>query len=103
MNIEIVVGTIIPILGAILVYVLVPLFKARTTAEERQDIYFYIELAVKAAEQIFNYKHAGKEKKQFVIDKIMDKGLKVSEQDLDLMIESAVQEINKAKEVLSEE
>ena len=53
MNIEIIIKVVIPILGAIITYILVPLILQKTTKEQRNNIYFWVKIAVGAAEQIY--------------------------------------------------
>lgn len=102
MNIEIIIKVIIPILGAIITYILVPFFKQKTTKEQREEIYFWVQVAVGAAEQIYKGKGQGKLKKEYVVDFIVSKGFNITVQDLDTMIEAAVKELNLAQEKLNE-
>lgn len=78
-NIDIMVKVIIPILEAIITYVvflIVPFIRQKTTKEQRENIYFWVRVAVQAAEMIFNEKGKGKDKKQYVIDFLTSKGIK---------------------------
>ena len=52
MNIDIIVKVIIPILGAIITYILVPFLKQKTSKEQREEIAFWVSVAVNAAEQV---------------------------------------------------
>ena len=94
MNIEIIIKVIIPILGAIITYLIVPLIRQKTTKEQRENIYFWVRVAVQAAEMIFNEKGKGKDKKQYVIDFLTSKGINITIQELDVLIEAAVKELN---------
>lgn len=94
MNIDIIVKVIIPILGAIITYILVPFFKQKTTKEQREEIYFWVQVAVGAAEQIYKEKGQGKLKKEYVIDFLTSKGINITIQELDILIEAAVKELN---------
>ena len=94
MNIDIVVKVLIPLLGAIITYLIVPLIKQKTTKEQRENIYFWVRVAVQAAEMIFNEKGKGKDKKQYVIDFLTSKGINITMQELDVLIEAAVKELN---------
>ena len=94
MNIEIVTRVAIPILGAIITYLIVPFLKQKTTKEQRENIYFWVEVAVSAAEQIYKEKGQGKLKKEYVIDFLSSKGIKLTIQELDVLIEAAVKELN---------
>jgi hypothetical protein len=94
MNIDIIVKVLIPLLGAIITYLIVPLIKQKTTKEQRENIYFWVRVAVQAAEMIFNEKGKGKDKKQYVIDFLTSKGINITMQELDVLIEAAVKELN---------
>lgn len=94
MNIDIIVKVLIPILGAILTYLIVPFLKSKTTKEQRDNIYFWVKIAVGAAEQIYAEKGQGKLKKEYVVDFLVNKGVKITIQELDVLIEAAVKELN---------
>lgn len=103
MNIEIIIKIIIPILGAIITYLIVPLIKQKTTKEQRENIYFWVRVAVQAAEMIFNEKGKGKDKKQYVIDFLTSKGINITMQELDVLIEAAVKELNIIQDKISQD
>lgn len=100
MNIEIIIKVVIPILGAIITYILVPFLKSKTTEKQRDNIYFWVTVAVGAAEMIYQENGQGKLKKEYVIDFLMSKGIKITIQELDVLIESAVKELNIIQESL---
>lgn len=93
MNIDVVIKVIIPILGAIITYVLVPLIKKKVSNEQLDYIYAWVTIAVKSAEQMHNAGLINVPKKEYVIQHLNDKGFKISEADLDNMIEAAVKEL----------
>lgn len=93
MNIDIVIKVIIPILGAIITYVLVPLIKKKVNNEQLDYIYAWVTIAVKSAEQMHNAGLINIPKKDYVVEYLNDKGFKISEADLDNMIEAAVKEL----------
>ena len=94
MNIDIVVKVLIPLLGAILTYLIVPLILQKTTKEQRENIYFWVTVAVQAAEMIYKEKGQGKLKKEYVIDFLTSKGINITIQELNVLIEAAVKELN---------
>lgn len=95
-NIDLIVQVVIPIIGLVLTYVLVPYLKANTTQKQRESIYFWVSLAVQAAEQLFKHvEGAGADKKKFVLEFLNKKGIKVTKDELDILIEAAVLEINR--------
>lgn len=100
MNIDIITKVIIPILGTILTYLIVPLIKQKTTKEQRENIYNLVKIAVKAAEQMHDAGLINIPKKEYVINFLTRKGINITIQDLDVMIEAAVQELNLAKKAL---
>ena len=86
---------IIGLLGTAITAIVVPLIKAKYDAEKRSKVYEYIEIAVNAAEQILKVEDpTGEKRKQFVVDYLNDKGLKISVQDLNMMVEAAVNQLN---------
>ena len=86
---------LIGLLGTAITAIVVPLIKAKYDAEKRAKVYEYIEIAVNAAEQILKVEDpTGQKRKQFVVDYLNNKGLKVSMQDLNMMIEAAVNQLN---------
>jgi hypothetical protein len=93
-NIEIIIKIIIPILGAIITYLIVPLVKQKTTKEQRENIYFWVRVAVQAAEMIYKEKGQGKLKKEYVVTFLQSKGMNITMQELDILIEAAVKELN---------
>ncbi len=101
MNVDIIVKVVIPILGAIITYILVPFFKSKTTKQQRENIYFWVRVAVQAAEMIFVDKGQGKLKKEYVVEFLTSKGIDVTLQELDVLIEAAVKELNLVQEKLS--
>ena len=84
---------LIGLLGTIVTYVLVPYIKSKTTEKQRDNIYNLVLIAVRAAEQIYNMTGQGKLKKEYVIEYLNSKGVKVTIEDLDVFIESAVLEL----------
>lgn len=93
---------VISILGAIITYMVVPFLKSKTSKEQRETIMFWVSVAVSAAEQIFNERGMGAEKKKFVVGFLVEKGIKVSLDELDVLIESAVKELNLAQQAFTE-
>jgi len=102
MNIDIIVKVLIPLLGAILTYLIVPLILQKTTKQQRENIYFWVTVAVQAAEMIYKEKGQGKLKKEYVVDFLVSKGINITIQELDVLIEAAVKELNMAQEKLNE-
>lgn len=94
---------IIALLGTVITAIVAPYFRKKYSREQRQEIYEYVDIAVKTAEQILK-KHdpTGKLRKEFVLKRLNDKGFKLTENDLNMMIEAAVLELNLAKQAALE-
>jgi len=100
-DIDVIVKVIIPILGAIITYLIVPFIKQKTTKEQRENIYFWVKVAVQAAEMIYKEKGQGELKKEYVVDFLTSKGIKITIEELDVLIEAAVKELNIIQEKAS--
>ena len=57
-------------------------------------MYFWVTVAVGAAEQIYKEKGQGKEKKEYVVEFLDSIGVKLTIEELNVLIESAVKELN---------
>lgn len=93
-NLTEIIVAVIGLLGVIITGVLIPYLRSKTTAEQRNNIYTVVSLAVQAAEQIFFKPGEGEKKKQFVIDYLYSRGIKLTLEDLNILIEAAVKELN---------
>lgn len=85
---------VIGLLGTIITVILVPYLKSKTTEKQRDNIYTIVTLAVSAAEQIYFKPGEGKKKKEYVINYLSSKGIKLTIEDLNIFIEAAVKELN---------
>ncbi|MGF7059299.1 phage holin, LLH family [Brassicibacter mesophilus] len=92
------IGTIIiTLIGTIFTLIVIPYIKSKTTVEQQKNIEFWVKFAVQAAEQIFNKPGLGGKKKQYVINFLKNIGIKITMEQLNVLIEAAVHEINKGK------
>lgn len=92
------IGTIIiALIGAIITYIVVPYIRSKTTGEQFRNIEYWVKVAVSAAEQIFNQPGQGEKKKEYVLNFLQDLGIKITIEQLEILIEAAVHEINKNK------
>lgn len=96
MDITPVVNGIIALIAAVVTAFVIPWIKSKTTATQREEINAWVRIAVTAAEQIYSGVGKGKEKKKYVLDFLAEKNLRVDEESVDLMIESAVKNMNQA-------
>jgi len=91
---------ILTILGLVITYFVVPWLRSKATKEQLISVEMWVNIAVAAAEQM---KAAGiltVPKKDYVLAFIKDKGITITDTELDALIEAAVYEINKAKNLL---
>ena len=96
MDITPVVNAVIALAAAVVTAFVVPWIKSKTTAAQREEIDAWVRIAVTAAEQIYKETGKGKEKKAYVLKFLEEKNLKIDEKSVDLMIESAVKNMNEA-------
>jgi adenylylsulfate kinase-like enzyme len=86
---------IIALLGTVITAIVAPYIKAKYTAEKRQEAYEYVTIAVRAAEQVLKaIDPSGEKRKAYVLAFMDQMGLKVTDDELDVMIEAAVKELN---------
>ena len=91
---------IISLAGVIITGVLVPYIRSKTTETQRENAYQIVLFAVKAAEQIFFQPGMGELKKEYVVNYLNSKGIKINKEDVEIFIESAVKELNLVQEGL---
>lgn len=89
-----IVGAVVAVVCAVVTCVLIPYIKSKTTAEQQKEINAWVKIAVAAAEQIFAGSGRGEEKKEYVVQWLMDRGITVDAEKIDAMIEAAVYELN---------
>ena len=92
--VTLIITVVIPVLGAIVTYLIVPFLKEKTTKEQRDTIIAWVKIAVGAAEQMEKANLLKLPKKEYVIAFINEKGFNISREDLDAIIEAAVLELN---------
>jgi len=90
---------LIALIGAIITYYVIPLLKGKISADNWTDIINWVKIAVDAAEQMKKVGKITVPKKDYVISFLKGKGITITDQELDALIEAAVFEINKAKTV----
>lgn len=86
-------------ISAALTIVLVPYIRSKTSQQERADLMDAVRVAVQAAEQIYKGIGMGATKKEYVEAWLVRHGYTLSNElirdDIDVLIESAVLELNK--------
>lgn len=92
---------LISVLGAIITYFVVPYIKQNISSAQLEQYKEWATLAVKCAEMIFTEKGMGTSKKEYVVNFLNDlfnqKKVVITEAQLNVLIEAAVQELNKNK------
>lgn len=89
-----VINAVIALIAAVITAFVIPWIKSKTTAAQREEIEAWVRIAVTAAEQIYKGSGRGEEKKEYVLDFLKGKGLTFDMASINLMIESAVKEMN---------
>ena len=91
MNIDItqIVEAVIMLTSAVVTGILVPYLRQKLSDEKRQKLQFWVEIAVKAAEQLYGSK-AGKQKKEYVVAFLLSKGIVADVDEVTALIESEV-------------
>lgn len=92
---------ILSIVSVLITGVLIPLLKQKYGKEKVTSVLEAVDIAVKAAEQIYTKTGQGQLKKQYVLMRLNEQGFKVTEKELDDMIEASVLELNRWKQEIS--
>lgn len=86
-----IVGALITLMGAIVTVFVIPLIKAKLSAEKRETLMAFVEIGVMAAEQLAKAGVINKEeRKQHVLDFLNKNGFNVDLDSVEEMIESVV-------------
>lgn len=91
---------LISLIGVILTGLVVPWIRMKLTNEKLITVEMWINIAVAAAEQMKAAGLINVDKKDYVVKFIRDKGVTITDKELDALIEAAVFEINRASELL---
>ena len=88
---------LIPILGAILTGIVIPLIKEKIGNEKLAKYEEWATLAVQSAEMLFNEKGMGKAKKEYVVDFLNEMFNKnkivITEKQIEILVEAAVKQM----------
>lgn len=69
--------------------------KQNTTKEQRENALFWIKQVTRIAEEVYKSKGAGELKKQYVIEWLEKNGVRLSDEQLSVLIDMVVKEYNK--------
>lgn len=91
MNIDItpIIEAVIVLISAVVTGILVPYLRQKLSDEKRLKLQFWVEIAVKAAEQLYGSK-AGQQKKEYVVAFLLSKGIVADIDEVTALIESEV-------------
>lgn len=94
--ITLIIKAIILALSALVTTVIIPYIKGKIGEDKYNEIKFYVEYAVRCAEQLYTPEQWG-EKKKYVMDYIVRKakelGVDMTEEDINVLIEGVVNEV----------
>ena len=93
---------VLSIVSVLVTGVLIPLLKQKYGKEKVVSVIEAVDIAVKAAEQIYSKQGQGHLKKQYVLQRLKDQGIKVDSKELDDMIEASVLELNRWKKEIEQ-
>lgn len=91
-------GAIVTLSVALIAAFLLPLIKAKTNSQQFDNILLWTQVAVEAAEMIYEGSGRGEEKKKYVEEFLKSKGFKLDTNELENLIKSAVLELKRAGE-----
>ena len=97
MNLDItdIIEAAVVLISALVTTFLLPFLKQRLSDEKRQKLIFWVETAVKAAEQLYGSK-TGQQKKDYVVAFLLSKGIVADVDEVTALIESEVYKLTKA-------
>lgn len=91
--------TLIPVFGAIVTYFIIPYIKTNIDSVKLSQYKEWATLAVKTAEMLWKETGHGEDKKAYVVDFLTNmfnsKKVVITKEQMNVLIESAVQELNK--------
>lgn len=85
-----IVNAIIALIAAVITAFVIPLIKQKISKETLEKIEMWVNIAVEAAEQLYEGSGRGAEKKAYVVDFLNSKGFTIDTDSLDKLIEAAV-------------
>ena len=92
-----IIEAVIVLISALITTFLLPYIKQKLSDEKRQKLIFWIETAVKAAEQLYGSK-TGQQKKEYVVSFLLSKGIVADIDEVTALIESEVYKLTNTKE-----
>ena len=96
-NVTDIIEAVIVLISALITTFLLPYIKQKLSDEKRQKLIFWIETAVKAAEQLYGSK-TGQQKKEYVVAFLLSKGIVADIDEVTALIESEVYKLTNTTE-----
>ena len=93
MNLTELFALFIGLIAALITAFVIPYIKAKFTAEQLSTLTKWVDVGVSAAEQIFSISGQGDAKKQYVLNFLESKGYTVNTDEVDTLIEAAVNKL----------
>lgn len=101
-NITQILLALIALFGSIATGVFIPWITGRISADKTGALKFWVKTGVAAAEQTFADPETGMQKKQFVREFLSSKGIDITTEELETLIEAAVYELKLSSDALAE-
>lgn len=91
--ITVIIKALVAVLSVLITSVVIPYIKGKIGENKYNEIKYYIEYAVRCAEQLYS-KEESEQKKQYVVSyvtrKVNEIGIEMSEEDISVLIEATV-------------
>ena len=98
LNLTEILEALITLLFVIATGCLIPFIKTKVSKDKLNEVMVWVKAAVHAAEQIYKGTSRGKEKKEYVLNFLNEKGIELDTDSIETLIESTVLELNKVIE-----
>ncbi len=93
LRVDSLVEALVGIVAALLSVYLVPYIKSKTNAQQQEKLLHFLQIAVRAAEQIYDAPGQGEAKKTYVQSCLVKRGYKMENEIIEVMMEAAVHEL----------
>lgn len=87
---------IITLLSAVMTAFIIPVLKQKLSAEKTDRLRFWVKTAVSAAEQLYGGK-TGEQKKKYVVNFLLSKGIVFDVDEVSALIESEVYKLTRCQ------
>lgn len=86
------------LISAIITTLVIPVIKEKLSETKREKLRFWVDIAVKAAEQLYGSK-TGQQKKEYVVSFLLSKGIVFDVDEVTALIESSVYKLTEEQKV----